>query len=565
MKDYLKKYKLWCDKVADKQLLAQLKLMTDSEIEEAFSGELSFGTAGLRGIMSAGSARMNVYTVYRATEGLARYMNAHGMTSCAITYDSRNNSRRFSEITAATLASHNIKVYITRECMPTPYLSYLVRELGCDTGVNVTASHNPAEYNGYKVYDRDGCQLLDADANEVTKFIEGVQLFEQPLPEFADYGNKLIEYTSAELENKYIERVLQERLTNEPCDNLKVVYSPLNGAGYRVVPEILKRAGLTDIRVVEQQSTPNGDFPTCPYPNPELPKTLTLARELATKVGADIVIANDPDCDRLGVAVKDGNEFQQLSGNEVGVLLTDYILSRSYNGAKAINTTSPTDKTARVAPPVLVKTIVTTIMVDAIAKDFGAEVRDVLTGFKYIGNVIANLEKQGQTDRYLFGFEESCGYLKGSYVRDKDGAVAALLIAECAAYHKRNNCTLSDRLRQLYEQYGYFFQNTVSYRFEGLVGEHTKNKLLADMRKQPITKLGDSVVTDTCDFLTQTAMDLPKADVLRYRSADGSQLIVRPSGTEPLIKCYITVQGNQQDLHARYAAIKAQTDKLFNV
>ena len=557
MKDYLKQYKLWCEKVTDEQLLVELKSMTDSEIEEAFSGELSFGTAGLRGVMSAGSARMNVYTVYRATVGLARYMIAHGMSRCAITYDSRNNSRLFSEIAAATLASHNVKVYLTRECMPTPYLSYLVRQLHCDTGVNVTASHNPAEYNGYKVYDRDGCQLLDDDAKEVTRFIEGVQLFEQPLPKFADYENNLIEYTSAELESKYVERVLQERLTSEPIDNLKVVYSPLNGAGYRVVPEILKRAGLTDIEIVKQQSTPNGDFPTCPYPNPELPKTLTLARELAAKVGADIVIANDPDCDRLGVAVHNGKEFQQLSGNEVGVLLTDYILCRLYRGANAINTTRPQAK------PVLVKTIVTTIMVDAIASDFGAEVKDVLTGFKYIGNVIANLESQGQTDRYLFGFEESCGYLKGSYVRDKDGAIAALLIAECAAYHKRNNCSLTDRLRQLYDKYGYFYQNTVSYRFEGLVGEHTKNKLLADMRKQPLTKLGDSIVNDTCDFLTQTQMDLPKADVLRYRSENGSQLIVRPSGTEPLIKCYITVQGNEQDLHARYAAIKAQTDKLF--
>ena len=552
MKEYLKKYNLWCENVTDKQLLAELKAMTDSEIEEAFSGELSFGTAGLRGVMSAGSARMNVYTVYRATEGLARYMDAHGLKCSAITYDSRNNSRLFSEITAATLASHGIKVYLTRECMPTPYLSYMVRELGCDTGVNVTASHNPAEYNGYKVYDNQGCQLLDEDANEVTKYIESVKLFEKPLPRFADYENKLIQYTNADLENKYIERVLQERLSSEPIDNLKVVYSPLNGAGYRVVPETLKRAGLTNMQVVAEQAMPNGDFPTCTYPNPELPKTLTLAKELATAKGADIVIANDPDCDRLGVAVRNGAEFQQLSGNEVGVLLTDYVLTRLHEQGKLPKN------------PVLVKTIVTTIMVDAIGKDYGAEVRDVLTGFKYIGNVIAGLEKLGQKERYLFGFEESCGYLKGSYVRDKDGVIASLLIAECAAYHKKSGISLIQRLKQLYEKHGYFYQKTESYRFAGLEGERIKNQLLSNLRKSPLTKLGNSKVVEVCDFMTQTAMDLPKADVLRYRSADGSQLIVRPSGTEPLIKCYITVKGNEQDLQPRYNAIKLQMEEIFS-
>ena len=564
MKDYLTKYNQWLAKVTDDKLLAELKAMTDSDKEEAFSGELSFGTAGLRGVMTAGTARMNIYTVYRATEGLARYMDAHGLKCCAITYDSRNNSRLFSEITAATLASHGIKVYITRECMPTPFLSYMVRELGCDTGVNVTASHNPAEYNGYKVYDRQGCQLLDDDANEVTSYIESVQLFQQPLPEFSDYENKLIEYTGEKLENNYIERVLQERLSTEPIDSLKVVYSPLNGAGYRIVPEVLRRVGLRNLEIVSEQATPNGDFPTCPYPNPELPKTLTLAKDLAAASGADIVIANDPDCDRLGVAVKNGAEFQQLSGNEVGVLLTDYILSRLYGDVKSTTATCATAKRNIPANPVLVKTIVTTIMVDAIAKDFGAEVKDVLTGFKYIGNVIANLEAKGQKERYLFGFEESCGYLKGSYVRDKDGVIAALLIAECAAYHKNSGISLLQRLNQLYEKYGYFFQNTVSYRFEGLEGERIKNQLLGSLRKSPIAKLGNSKVVDTCDFLTQTQMDLPKADVLRYRSSDGSQLIVRPSGTEPLIKCYITVKGNEKDLKKRYEAIRKQIEEIFN-
>ena len=549
MKNYLEKYQQWLNNVTDEALLADLKSMYD-KIEEAFSGELSFGTAGLRGIMSAGSARMNVYTVYRATEGLAQYMKAHGMKSAAITYDSRNNSQRFSEVAAATLASHGIKVYLTRECMPTPYLSFMVRELKCDTGINVTASHNPAEYNGYKVYDNNGCQLLDDDANEVTSYIEGVKLFERPLPKLSDYSN-LIHYTDDDLENKYIERVVKERLSSEPIDGLNVVYSPLNGAGYRVVPETLRRVGLHTLRIVQEQATPNGDFPTCPYPNPELPKTLTLAKEIATAQKADIVIANDPDCDRLGVAVPEGNSFRQLSGNEVGILLTDYVL------------TVLSQQNRLPKKPILVKTIVTTIMIDAIARDYGAEVRDVLTGFKYIGNVIGELEKNGEADRFVFGFEESCGYLKGSYVRDKDGVVAALLIAECAAYHKKNGVTLIDRLNQLSEKYGYFYQKTDSFRFEGLSGEKQKNQLLQNLRNNAPKKLGKSEVVDECDFLTQKQYDLPKADVLRYRSKDGSQLIVRPSGTEPLIKCYVTVSGEQKGLQKKYDAIKAQTEALF--
>ena len=549
MENYKEKYKLWCEKATDETIQAELAAMIEDEIAEAFSGELSFGTAGLRGIMSAGTARMNVYTVYRASEGLARYMNARGMTKCAITYDSRNNSRRFCEIAAATLASHGIKVYLTRECMPTPYLSYMVRELKCDTGVNVTASHNPAQYNGYKVYDSNGCQLLDDDANEVTACINGVKLFAEPLPEFAKYENNLVEYTDDALETRYVERVLQERLSRKPIDNVTVVYTPLNGAGYRVVPNTLRKAGLKELHVVEQQATPDGNFPTCPYPNPEKAETLTLAKQLANKTNADLIIANDPDCDRLGVAARDGETYRQLSGNEVGILLTDYVLSSLSKDGKLPNN------------PIMVKTIVTTIMVDAIARDYDVEVKDVLTGFKYIGNVIADLEQMGRENDYLFGFEESCGYLKGSYVRDKDGVVAALLIAECASVLQRQGLTLCQRLEQLYGQYGHYYQNTLSYRFDGLSGEKVKNQLLADMRVNPLTKLGASKVKATCDFLTQTEYDLPKADVLRFNSEDGAQLIVRPSGTEPLIKCYITVKDDADG--SRYAAIKQQTDNLF--
>ena len=550
--DYRHNYEQWCSNVKDEELQSELRAMTESDIKEAFGGELSFGTAGLRGIMAAGTARMNIYTVYRATEGLARYMEAHGYRSCAITYDSRNNSKRFCELASATLASHGIRVFLTPECMPTPYLSFMVRELRCDAGVNVTASHNPSEYNGYKVYDGNGCQLLDEDADEVTRFIDSVKFFDKPLPNFAQYEGNLVQYTDKLLEEMYIDRVMQERLTDISLESLNAVYTPLNGAGYRVVPETLRRAGL-NVAVVSEQSLPDGDFPTCPYPNPEKAETLDLAKKLALSRNADLVIANDPDCDRLGAAVWDGKDYRQLTGNETGILLADHILSNlaSSHGLPA--------------DPVLVKTIVTTPMLDALAADYGAEIRDVLTGFKYIGNVIGKLEAAGRPERYIFGFEESCGYLKGTYVRDKDGVVAALLMAECAALLKAQGKTLVSRLGELYDKYGHYLQSTVSYRFEGLSGAEVKEKLLSDIRKTPFARLGDSPVTDICDFLTQTKYDLPRADVLRLRSADGSQLIVRPSGTEPLIKCYITVKWDEAGNGARFEAIRKQTDGFFAV
>ena len=479
---YIDEYNKWCKYATDEQIQAELRSMSDEERKEAFGGELSFGTAGLRGIMTAGTARMNVYTVYRATEGLACYMDAHGYKSCAITYDSRNNSKRFCELASATLAEHGIKVYLTPECMPTPFLSFMVRTLHCSMGVNVTASHNPAEYNGYKVYDSSGCQLLDDDAGEVTRYIAAVQLFEKPLPDIKKYEGKLVQYTDKLLEEMYIDRVLREG-PGASLGALNVVYTPLNGAGYRVVPETLSRAGLLNLTTVPEQAVPNGDFPTCPYPNPEKAETLTLAKQLAFSRCADLIIANDPDCDRLGAAAWDGKDFRQLTGNEVGVLLADYILSTLKR------------KGTLPAAPVLVKTIVTTPMLDALAAEYGAEVRDVLTGFKYIGNVIGKLELQGCVGRYVFGFEESCGYLKGSYVRDKDGVIAALLIAECAASLKSQGKTLTDRLAELYDKFGHYLQLTVSYRFDGLSGAEVKQKLLNKLRAEPFATLGDSATS----------------------------------------------------------------------
>ena len=547
---YKEKYNLWLDNVKDEKVLAELKQMSASQIEEAFTADLSFGTAGLRGVMSAGTNRLNVYTVYKATEGVARYMLAHGMKKCAITYDSRKNSKEFSQTAAATLARHGIEVVITKECMPTPFLSYMVRQLHCDTGINVTASHNPGEYNGYKVYDCNGCQLLDGAAGELTGYIEKVDLFAQELPRFSEYVGTLVSYSEPTLEEDYVQTVLNEGF--DKIDGLSVVYTPLNGAGYRVVPSTLQKAGLKQLHVVEQQATPNGDFPTCPYPNPEKSEALQLALALAEQNGADLVIANDPDCDRLGVASKCEVGYRQLSGNEVGVLLTDFVLHKLASNKKL-----PTN-------PVVVKTIVTSPMTDAVVATYGAAVRDVLTGFKYIGDVIYKLERQGKGCDFVFGFEESCGYLKGSYVRDKDGVVAALLIAQCASYFKQQGLTLADRLEQLYAQYGYFCERTISYKFDGLQGAIRKEQLLANLRKNKLSKIGDSNVVDVCDFTSQTKYDLPQANVLRFFSADGSRLIIRPSGTEPLIKCYVSVRGDKLQTEAHFNAIKAQLDAIFN-
>ena len=417
MQNYTEKYRHWLNNVTDAEMLNAMRGASDEQIKQAFATDLHFGTAGMRGIMSFGTGNMNIYTVYRATAGLSDYMLSRGMRSCAITYDSRINSKLFGDITAATLAAAGIEVYITRECMPTPFLSYAIRQLGCDTGVNITASHNPSDYNGYKVYDDSGCQLLDEAAAEVTDFISRRDYFDAPIPQIEAYLGTLIHYTDDALERSYIDTVIANGVGN--IGDISVVYTPLNGAGYRVTPAALAQAGLTNLNVVAEQMQPDGNFPTCPYPNPENDAALKYATDLAMRVNADIVIANDPDCDRLGVAVRDGDKFVRLSGNQMGILLTDYVLAQA-----AANKTLP-------ARPVVVKTVVTSAMADAIAGYYGAEVRNVLTGFKYIGDVINKLQRDGDSSRFVFGFEESCGYLKGDYARDKDGVIAALLYIYC--------------------------------------------------------------------------------------------------------------------------------------
>lgn len=549
MNNYTKEYKIWLTKATDSSVRESLVKMDEQEIRNAFSKDLEFGTGGLRGIMSAGTDRMNVYTVYRATEGLAAYMRDNGFTACAVTYDSRLNSQLFSQVVAATLASRGITVYITKECMPTPFLSFMVRYLKCDMGVNITASHNPSEYNGYKAYDSNGCQLTDAAARAVTNCIEAVDMFAEPIPSFDDYlGDKII-YCDDVVEQAYVSAVLNESIGK--VEGITAVYTPLNGVGYRIVPNVLKAVGLTDLYTVAEQAYPDGRFTTCPYPNPEKAEALNLAIKLAQEKNADIVIATDPDSDRLGVAVNTGDGFVQLNGNEVGVILSDYILSTLKAQGKLPDN------------PLIVKTIVTSAMVDAVVKKYGAAVTDVLTGFKYIGDVINKLERNGQEKHYVFGFEESCGYLKGTYVRDKDGVIAAMLVAECASLCKKHGITLVDYVKRLYSEFGNYYLKTISYRFDGVDGGAVKEKLLADLRVKPFEKLGESPIVKTCDYLTQTEFDLPRSNVFRFNSADGSQLIIRPSGTEPLIKCYITTVGNGNQTMERYAAIKSQIDAMF--
>lgn len=549
MEQYLELYQQWRKTALDETVCQSLKAMenNEEEIKNAFYKNLTFGTGGMRSVMSAGTNRINVYTVQRATIGFARYLLAHGKDSCAVTYDSRLNSKRFAEVTAATLASYGIKTYLTKTCMPTPFLSFLVRRNKCGGGVNVTASHNPSEYNGYKVYDEHGCQLTDKAANEVTEFIDNTAVFCDPLAKLNDYLGGAAQYADDAAEEEYKQCVLAESLNS--AEGIKVAYTPLNGVGYKIVPDVLRRVGVTDIVVVAEQGYPDGNFPTCPSPNPEKSEALTSVIDLAKMEKADIVIATDPDSDRLGSAVLHNGEYVLLSGNDVGALLCDYVLSsRKQKGDLPAN-------------PIVVKTIVTTSLIDAIAEKYGAQVENVLTGFKYIGDIINKLEEKGEQNRYVFGFEESCGYLKGSYVRDKDGVVASMLIAECAAFNKCLGFTLVDRLNKLYEEFGAFYQRTVSYRFDGgSAGEECKNARLQKLRQNPPAEIGGHAVADVCDFLSQSKYNLPKSNVLRYTLDNGSQLIVRPSGTEPLVKCYSIIRGDKSLLDAA----KQFTDGLFN-
>lgn len=536
-------YSLWLEKaVDDPDLIAELKGIegNDDEIYDRFYRELEFGTAGLRGVIGAGTNRMNIYTVRKATQGLAEYVLDKGGESVAIAYDSRIKSTLFAEEAAKVLAANGIKVYIYKELMPTPMLSYAVRELHCTSGIVITASHNPAKYNGYKAYGADGAQLSVENSTKVLSFVDKVEMFGGAKTMSFDEGitSGIIEYIGDELVEKYLETV-KTRSVEKVTADLKVIYTPLNGTGNKPVREILKRIGIKNVTVVPEQEFPDGNFPTAPFPNPEIRQAFECAINLSKSVEADLLLATDPDCDRVGIAVKNGDDFTLMSGNEVGACLLDYILSR-----RKANGTLPEN-------PVAVKTIVSTPLADKIAAKYGCKLINVLTGFKYIGEQAGILEKKGEQERFVFGFEESYGYLAGAYVRDKDAVVASMLICEMAAYYKNLGKNLLDVTNELYAEHGMVFTSQNSFTFEGAAGMKKMQDIMDDLRRLPPKKIGENQVVAISDYETSEKLELksgkksvitlPKSNVLYYDlDENGSNLIVRPSGTEPKIKVYIT-------------------------
>lgn len=528
-------YELWCEKVTDAELAAELAAMADDEkaIEDAFYTELSFGTAGLRGIIGAGTNRMNIYTVAKATQGLADYLNKkYDAPTVAIGYDSRIKSDLFSQIAAGVLAANGVGVHLWPQLMPVPALSYAVRALGASAGIVVTASHNPSAYNGYKVYGADGCQITTQASEEILAEITKLDMFEDintcPFHEAVEDGK--IKYISDDVYTDFIEEVKNRSVLfgEEVNKDIAIVYTPLNGAGLGPVTRVLKESGYTNITVVKEQEQPDGNFPTCPYPNPEIREAMELGIEYAGRYDADLLIATDPDCDRAGIAVKDSKgEYVLLSGNQTGALLLDYICSQ-----RAKHGRMPEE-------PVFIKTIVTTELCQQIASSYGVATKNVLTGFKYIGEQIGELESQGRADSYIFGFEESYGYLSGAHVRDKDAVNAAFLICEMFCYYADRGISLLDILDALYQKFGYCVNKVHSYGFEGASGFEKMKKIMDDFRGVS-GELGGRKIVSALDY-SDGIDGLPKANVLQFYLEDNCSVIVRPSGTEPKIKVYITV------------------------
>lgn len=531
-------YDLWLEKAKEDNLQAELSQYDETMIEDAFYRNLAFGTGGLRGVIGAGSNRMNVYTVAKASQGLANYINKHyHNTKIAVSYDSRIKSDLFAKVASEVFAANGIEVHIYKELMPTPCLSYAVRKLGCQAGIMITASHNPAKYNGYKVYGSDGCQITTEMAEAILKEIENVDVFSDV--KRIDFDNALnenkIKYIDDSVYTAFVDEVKKQSvLGNEKIDkNVSIVYSPLNGTGLKPVLRTLHEMGFNNVTVVKEQEQPDGNFPTCPYPNPEIHEAMALGMEYAKKYDADLLLATDPDCDRVGIAVKNADgEYTLLSGNETGMLLLDYICSQRIK----LNT-MPKD-------PVLVKTIVTIDMAERIAKDYGVRCVNVLTGFKFIGEQIGVLEKEGKEDSYIFGFEESYGYLSGSYVRDKDAVDGAYLICEMFAYYKSKGISLLAKLNKLYLKYGYCLNTLHSYEFEGSSGFKKMQVIMSKFRNN-IKKIDDKEVIELLDY-AQGINGLPKSDVLKYSLSDNCSVVIRPSGTEPKLKMYISVSAKNK-------------------
>ena len=550
---YLEDYKRWAAaELEDPALARELEEIAgdDEQIRDRFAVALKFGTAGLRGVLGAGTNRMNIYVVRQATQGLANWVKTQGGSqSVAISYDSRINSDVFAKTAACVLAANGIHVRIYDALMPVPALSFATRYYKANAGIMITASHNPAKYNGYKAYGPDGCQMTDDAAAIVYAEIQKTDVLTgaKRIPFEEGLSSGMIQYVGEDCKEALYDAIKARSVRPGLCKTagLKLVYSPLNGSGLVPVTRVLHDIGIDDITIVPEQQYPDGHFPTCPYPNPEIFEALKLGLELAEKSGADLMLATDPDADRVGIAIRcpDGS-YELVSGNEVGVLLLDYICQGRI------------EKGTMPANPLAVKSIVSTPLADAVAKSYGVEMRNVLTGFKWIGDQIARLEAAGQVDRFIFGFEESYGYLAGPYVRDKDAIIGSMLICEMAAYYRSIGSSIKERLEEIYAKFGRYLNKVDSFEFPGLSGMEKMAGIMDGLRKNPPAEIGGYKVTSVSDYQDTEKTGLPKANVLIYALEGGATVVVRPSGTEPKIKTYFTTLG--KDL----AQAQAQKDRL---
>lgn len=561
--NYLESYKIWQNqKLEDPDLVAEMKEIEGDEkqIKERFVKMLEFGTAGLRGVLGVGTNRMNIYTVALATQGMADYVKkSFDKPSVAIAYDSRIKSDLFARVTARVFAANGVKAYLFKELMPTPTLSFAVRELKCSAGIVITASHNPAQYNGYKAYGPDGCQLNPQAAAKVLELANKTDIFAGVKKISLEEGLRtgMIEYISDDLVDRFLDRVFALRVNKEPVakSDLRVVYTPLNGTGNKLVRRILSRIGIDDVYMVAEQELPDGNFPTCTYPNPEEKATLKLGIELCKKVDGDLVLATDPDADRVGIAVKHNGEYILPTGNEVGVLMLDYIAKQ-----RIAQGTMPKD-------PIAVKSIVSTPLADVVAESYGIRMVNVLTGFKYIGEQISLLAEKGEEDRFLLGFEESYGYMTGGHVRDKDAVNGSMIICEMAEYYKKQGKTLIDALEEIFRKFGVYAARVKGYTFEGTDGMEKMQNIMKDIRENPPKEFGGYKVLSRADYQTSVRVDLesgkeskielPSSNVLEYGLENNLKVIIRPSGTEPKIKAYLTIVTNDKP------QIDVIADKLF--
>lgn len=519
----------WQEHVQEDYLLDELNHMTDEEKIDAFYQDLKFGTGGLRGILKVGPACMNLYVVKRATLGVVSYILKkirRNRRKVVIGYDTRHRSKEFAQLTAQVLSAFDIDVYMFQEPLPTPCVSFAIRALQACMGIMITASHNPAIYNGYKVYGQDGCQITNGIAKEIYQEILQHDYFE----DIPDAQSEKIIDIPEEVLNAYFDQVLSQQVQTIDSKSLKIVYTPLYGTGRKPVQEVLKRAGFKNVSIVKEQEMPNGDFPTCPKPNPEEEQALALAIRQAQQEQADIVLATDPDCDRVSIAVKQKDTYVILSANELGCLLLDYICAYSQN----------------VENKVFLKTIVTTDLSEMIASHYHVRTINTLTGFKYIGEQISLLEKAGKEDQFLFGFEESCGFLKGSYVRDKDAVVASLLICEMAAFYKTQNQTLSMKNQELYQRYQTCLNTQSSYKLEGAKGKEHMDQIMEAFRYE-IQMIGKESIVLKKDY-KQGIDHLPPSNVIKLYLSNNASIVLRPSGTEPKLKVYYSILADDMEI-----------------